>query len=73
MGRHRVTAELGDGSTFTSVHPEAYRAEEIMKGLFGIEAPPAFKTSGRARSQPIGPKESERLSTEDGRENTEGV
>lgn len=67
MGRHRVEAELGDGSMHTSVHPEAYRAVDIAKDLLGIEAPPAFQTSGRARSQPVGPKESDRISFEDGR------
>lgn len=70
-GRHRIEAQMADGSSYTSVHPEAYRAHDIAKDLLGIEAPPAFQTAGRARSQPIGPKEEERIRWEDGRE--EGV
>ena len=68
MGRHRIEAELADGTRHTSVHPEAFRAHDIAKELLGIEAPPAFQTSGRARSQPTGEKESDRIRREDGRE-----
>lgn len=68
MGRHRVTATHQDGETHTSVHPEAYRAHEITRELLGIEPPPAIQTHSRARAQPQGPKEEDRIRKEDHRE-----
>lgn len=67
-GRHRVTAVMADGHKHTDVHPEAFRAHDIARELLGIEAPPAIQTHGRARSQPTGPKEDERVRKEDNRE-----
>ena len=67
-GRTRLTATHADGFKHTSVHPEAYRAHDLGRELLGIEAPPALQTHSRARSQPRGPKEDERIAQEDSRE-----
>lgn len=72
-GRTRLTATHADGFKHTSVHPEAYRAHDLGRELLGIEAPPALQTHSRARSQPRGPKEDERVASEDHREVEEGV
>jgi hypothetical protein len=66
-GRTRLTATHADGFKHTSVHPEAYRAHDLGRELLGIEAPPALQTHSRARSQPRGPKEDERVAQEDSR------
>lgn len=66
-GRHVLVAIHADGYRHQSVHPEAYRAHEIESRMLGIEAPPAIQTHARARSQPVGPKEEERIAKEDGR------
>lgn len=70
-GRHEVRAVHQDGFRSQSVHPEAFRAHEIARELLGIEPPPAIQTHSRARSQPTGPKEDERIRQEDGREEDE--
>lgn len=67
-GRTRLTATHADGFKHTSVHPEAYRAHDLGRELLGIEAPPGLQTHSRARSQPRGPKEDERVANEDNRE-----
>lgn len=67
-GRTRLTATHADGFKHTSVHPETYRAHDLGRELLGIEAPPALQTHSRARSQPRGPKEDERVALEDNRE-----
>lgn len=72
-GRTRLTAIHADGHKHTSVHPEAYRAHDLGRELLGIEAPPALQTHSRARSQPRGPKEDERVAKEDSREVEEPV
>ena len=72
-GRTRLTATHADGFKHTSVHPEAYRAHDLGRELLGIEAPPALQTHSRARSQPRGPKEDDRVASEDHREVEEAV
>jgi hypothetical protein len=72
-GRTRLTAIHADGFKHTSVHPEAYRAHDLGRELLGIEAPPALQTHSRARSQPRGPKEDERVAQEDSREVEEPI
>lgn len=72
-GRHRVTAIHQDGTKYTSVQPEAYRAHEIARELLGIEPPPAVATHSRARSHPQGPKEDERIRKEDSREEENAI
>lgn len=67
-GRHRVTVVHSDGERSTSVHPEGFRAFQVGQAAYGIsDAPPAVQTHQRARAQPIGPKEDERLKHEDQR------
>lgn len=67
-GRWRVTSWHRDGFSHTSVHPEYYRAKDVANELHGSEPPPGLATMGRARSQPTGPKEDERIRREDSRE-----
>lgn len=67
-GRTRVESTHQDGFKHTSVHPETFRAHDIARELLGIEPPPALQTHSRARSQPTGPKEEERVRKEDNRE-----
>ncbi len=66
-GRHKVEAVHQDGFKHQSVHPEAYRAHDIARELLGIEPPPALGTHSKARTQPRGPKEDERVAKEDSR------
>ncbi len=71
LGRHVVTSEHVDGFKHQSVHPEAFRAHQVGAALLGIEAPAAVQTHSRARAHPTGPKESDRLASEDGRRSEE--
>ena len=69
MGRHRVVLRHADGFKSTSVHPEAFRAYQVAGQALGLDQPPpAVHAHQRAHSQPIGPKEDERLRREDHRE-----
>lgn len=67
-GRWKHTAHHADGTKSESVHPEIHRADQVAEHYFGIaEPPPAIRTHQRARSQPTGPKEEERIAHEDQR------
>jgi hypothetical protein len=72
-GRHRVIAIHPDGHKEESVHPEAYRAFQMAQAAAGVEAPPAIQTHARARSHPIGEKESDRIAREDSRDEEEAT
>lgn len=68
MGRHRLSVEHFNGTKSTEVHPEAFRAHQVMAAYLGIDTPPpAIQTHQRARSQPTGPKEAENLREQDHR------
>lgn len=73
-GRWRHIATHRDGSKSESVHPEAFRAQQIQGRYFGIdEPPPAIKTHQRSRQVPTGEREQERQDREDGRQNNENA
>lgn len=65
LGRQELKATHADGYEHQSVHPEAFRAHQIMGQLLGIEAPPAIQTHQRAKAHPIGPKETGRIARDD--------
>jgi hypothetical protein len=67
-GRHAVRIRYADGYEHNSVHPEQFRAHQLITKAMGLdEAPPAIKTHMRARSHPSGESEKQRLDREDGR------
>jgi hypothetical protein len=67
-GQHQVRVTHIDGHKWEQVHPEAFRAHDMITKAHGFdEQPPAIKTHMRSRSQPVGPKENERLAKEDKR------
>ena len=68
-GRHAISIKYADGYEHHSVHPEQFRAHQMITRAMGLdEAPPAIKTHMRARAHPGGEKEAERLAREDHRE-----
>lgn len=67
-GRWRHIAIHADGARSESVHPERHRAHQVSGNYLEIEPPPAISTHQRARSQPTGPKEEQRVAREDHRE-----
>ena len=73
-GQHQISVKHADGYKWTQTHPEAFRAFETLSKAHGLDVPPpAIKTHMRARSQPTGPKEDERLRLEDRREPDEDM
>jgi hypothetical protein len=67
-GRWRVTTKHADGEESTSVHPQVWSAHEVVGKYLNPDGKPAsLETHQRARSHPVGSKETERIDKEDGR------
>jgi hypothetical protein len=66
-GRFHVTTKHADGFTYEGVHPQAHVAHDVVGHLIGVNPPMAIETHARARSQPVGEKEKQRLDREDSR------
>lgn len=71
-GQHKISVTHADGHSWEQIHPEAFRAHQMLTRAHGFdEQPPAIKTHMRSRAQPTGEKEEDRLRNEDHREQEE--